>query len=92
MINDTKWKCDNCGNVNSEVNFCINCGKERKIITTKIVATQRGFRICTRIAPKRAESTEKQYLCFFSQEKSSVISDYFRGSVYVFPDPSSCLK
>lgn len=36
MINDTKWKCDNCGNGNSEVNFCINCGKERKIITTQI--------------------------------------------------------
>ncbi len=39
---------------------------------------------------EKSRYTEKQY--FFVHEKFSVISDFFRGSVYVFPDQSSYEK
>ncbi|GEM_PF-2779654 len=51
MLEDTGWKCKNCGNFNVRTNKCLNCGKEKGFVPEQSQTT-------SDIAPKQSKADE----------------------------------
>jgi len=75
MLNDTGWKCKNCGNFNVRTDICPSCGKEKGFIPEQSPTTNT-------IVPKRSKADEyyekgmKSFLEIFSESDIGKVSGH----------------